>query len=451
MRNSTNILQKKLLLSLISLLLISSTVFSMGGGSCIGLTTGNIVTNFSFESWTDCPSAWNVYPPNGNTVNTWRSANDATPDFYTPCIIPCGWCPHPFQGYWNTPGNFLGSQAPITGNSYSGIIAYEEDGLGPSEWKEYIQIQTTCALEAGVTYEVSFYASLCDDCDYSVIELGAYISSTAISKNDAFAMNSYTPQIVNTGGQLTNKSGWTKISGNYTAAGGEQYMTIGNFNNNAGTTVGNIGGPNPQTMAYYYIEDACITGVGGDCLAVLPVSLTSFKATVHNKEDVELTWVTSSERNSDYFVIERSTDGASFENIGTIDAAGNSSTTLTYSFNDNSPYSGVSYYRIKQVDYNGGYEYSGVIDVDVLTSIKVKSVKANQFTKSIEMTIVSPDDQVVMLDIFDLLGRTVHTENIDVQQGDNRHEVDLSDVTGGIHIMKITTSHKIYEWKQMTW
>lgn len=92
----------------------------------------------------------------------------------------------------------------------------------------------------------------------------------------------------------------------------------------------------------------------------LPVELLSFQARLNEQNQVRLTWETRSEINSDYFIIERSKNGTDFEEIGQIDAAGESNETLQYQSLDPSPYKGQSYYRLRMVDLDASFEYSSI-------------------------------------------------------------------------------------------
>jgi hypothetical protein len=94
----------------------------------------------------------------------------------------------------------------------------------------------------------------------------------------------------------------------------------------------------------------------------LPVQLVSFTARWVNRS-VELEWKTATELNNNYFDIERSATGFQFEAIGRLNGAGTSNTSQVYRFTDEAPLSGISYYRLKQVDFDGTYEYSYVISV----------------------------------------------------------------------------------------
>ena len=95
----------------------------------------------------------------------------------------------------------------------------------------------------------------------------------------------------------------------------------------------------------------------------LPVKLISFNATLI-KENVWFDWKTETEINNDYFNIERSNNGFDWENIKEIKGAGNSNSPLSYSTVDQHPLSGISYYRLKQTDFNGEYSYSEITVVN---------------------------------------------------------------------------------------
>ena len=96
----------------------------------------------------------------------------------------------------------------------------------------------------------------------------------------------------------------------------------------------------------------------------LPVELLSFTA-IRRNDNVQLKWQTASETNNDFFNIERSEDGRHWQTLGKMDGAGNSSETLAYTWTDQSPLRGLSYYRLKQVDFDGRYAYSWVRSVAI--------------------------------------------------------------------------------------
>ena len=111
--------------------------------------------------------------------------------------------------------------------------------------------------------------------------------------------------------------------------------------------------------AYYANEGSFLICASPDGSA-LPVELTSFTATVENGA-VAVKWSTASEKDSDHFTVERSTDNKTFEPIGRLPAAGNSQMPLHYALVDRSPAPGINYYRLAQVDIDGTTERSDVV------------------------------------------------------------------------------------------
>lgn len=96
--------------------------------------------------------------------------------------------------------------------------------------------------------------------------------------------------------------------------------------------------------------------------APLPIELLSFNASL-NGDKVDLKWVTATEINNDYFTVEKSRDGQNFVEVLNMDGAGNSTTKIEYVNYDLNPYNGISYYRLKQTDFNGQYSYSNIVSV----------------------------------------------------------------------------------------
>jgi hypothetical protein len=100
-----------------------------------------------------------------------------------------------------------------------------------------------------------------------------------------------------------------------------------------------------------------------NCNLVLPIELTSFTVKKYQYENI-LNWVTASERDNDYFTIERSIDGYYWEQISKLNGAGTSSKQIKYSYVDDSFKSFINYYRLKQTDYNSDFKYSEILVVD---------------------------------------------------------------------------------------
>ncbi len=97
--------------------------------------------------------------------------------------------------------------------------------------------------------------------------------------------------------------------------------------------------------------------------SILPIKLLFFDA-LPEDDKVKLSWSTATEINNDYFTVEKSIDGDNFFPIGNVSGSGNSTTTIQYSLDDNKPTYGISYYRLKQTDYDGAFSFSNVIPVN---------------------------------------------------------------------------------------
>lgn len=107
------------------------------------------------------------------------------------------------------------------------------------------------------------------------------------------------------------------------------------------------------------IVDGAVT-VAASC--ALPIELTAFNAQAQEKM-VQLSWATASEINNSHFGIERSIDGETWENIGRVEGNGTTNTEQYYNYWDENPHNTLNYYRLKQVDFDGKYEYSEIRSV----------------------------------------------------------------------------------------
>ncbi len=139
----------------------------------------------------------------------------------------------------------------------------------------------------------------------------------------------------------------------------------------------------------------------------LPIELLSFNAQLVNKQ-VKLTWQTASETNNDYIVVERRTANA-FEAIGQVAGAGTTEERQSYEWIDSSPAPGTNYYRLKQVDFDGEYEYHRVVSVEV-GSEQTTRLWPNPVT---DQLYISTDTAVTEIQVVDVLGQQVEVEMIE--------------------------------------
>ncbi len=171
-------------------------------------------------------------------------------------------------------------------------------------------------------------------------------------------------------------------------------------------------------------------------LNILPVELINFNAKVMNTNQVRLDWETVSEINNDYFIVERSKNSESWEEVVRANGAGNSSTTLFYNTIDDNPYVGISYYRLKQVDFDGEYSYSELrsVNIDKLNDASI-SIYPNP-TRNIVTIKSSSLVKIKELRIYNNLGQDV-TANVNFKKFNESHVLfDLVNLPRGIYTLK---------------
>ena len=162
-----------------------------------------------------------------------------------------------------------------------------------------------------------------------------------------------------------------------------------------------------------------------------------------DNKTVLLNWQTASETNNDFFTLERSLYSNIWEDIDGIDGAGNSSNLLDYSTIDKQPYKGVSYYRLKQTDFDGRFEYSEIKRVDIKSENNIE-IFPNPVRNFI--TIVGKEIDLMGLSIYNALGLNV--TNLTQQDSGNRGQltIDVTKLSSGIYHMKTkTTVNKVYK------
>lgn len=160
----------------------------------------------------------------------------------------------------------------------------------------------------------------------------------------------------------------------------------------------------------------------------LPIVLLSFEAKPMNNE-VEVSWVTATEINNDFFTVERSHDGVNFTPIGTKDGVGTTSQMQQYSLTDKNPITGVAYYRLKQTDFNGDFEYSKIISVytEAAQSTEV-SVYPNPNNGL--FNVITGGEKTTELKIYNMLGKMVYSTNA---APGHVTSVDISGLQKGIY------------------
>jgi len=174
-------------------------------------------------------------------------------------------------------------------------------------------------------------------------------------------------------------------------------------------------------------------------LDIVPVELTSFTANVVGTS-VDLNWTTATELNNQGFEIERSENNVSFEKIAFVPGFGTTTETKSYSYKDQSVNSGNYYYRLMQIDYDGSFSYSDVVEVDVTlpTEFALAQNYPNPFNPSTTIQFSLPVDAQVTISIYNLVGEKVaEAVNGNFTAGLNRVTFNASLLTSGVYFYRL--------------
>lgn len=224
-------------------------------------STGNMIHNPSFEEHRHCPMKIDATGVMRDADAWWQPTNGSS-DYFNACgSRDC-----------NVPRNKMGLQEAHSGMAYCGIYCSQE------LYREYLQTELITPLQAGKHYRISFWVSLADKSPHAVAAIGAVLTKeiledsthgilmereqSSIDGNGSQSIAVYfVPQVSNpVDSVLDDTKGWTEVSGEITAEGGERYLTIGNFLPfNKSNIIATQGTSTPLPGAYYYIDDVSVT------------------------------------------------------------------------------------------------------------------------------------------------------------------------------------------------
>jgi hypothetical protein len=175
----------------------------------------------------------------------------------------------------------------------------------------------------------------------------------------------------------------------------------------------------------------------------LPVEFLYFEASIY-AEVVEIDWATATEIDNDKFEVERSVDGVKFEKIGEVIGNGDSNIKIEYAFDDIT-FSGVFsediYYRLKQIDYDGEFEYSEIARVYRPLEKKTLEVVPNPYSSSFDLQFVATQPEKVSIRVLDMNGKSYYSSRYDASKGPNSFTIDdLYNIPVGLYLVNIQGS-----------
>jgi hypothetical protein len=240
---------------------------------------------------------------------------------------------------------------------------------------------------------------------------------------------------------LTGYSGYP-IYGSDVALGNMIQFTNTN-NSTAGSQTTTWGTFFDWKMSYikYCDRVPVVAEIGGSC-AALPISLSSFTAEKSDK-DALLAWSTNAEQNNEYFLVQRSNDGGSFETIGKVEGNGTSYILHNYNFVDVNIPAAVLYYRLMQVDKDGKSSITRVVSVNNMKETSI-NVYPNPFENGINVVLKSGYDYKVNLKISDLRGVVQYAaEGID----NNGTIVVGQNLPDGVYVLEVRSDEGVQTFR----
>ena len=369
---------------------------------CFFLVNGygqNLVPNGDFEGFSNCP----IGPGQLNFAIPWTDPTNASSDYYNGCnplTMPCqAGC-----GYY---------QYPHSGIGYAAIEGAYNYG------REYIQVHLLSSLVNNKCYYVEFFINHANSSQFGINNMGAYLSDTAITSQYTGSLN-INPQILLPGNPVISDTiNWTKIYGLYQANGGENYITIGNFKNNANTIYQVIDSSFPAD-AYYSIDD---------------VSMYEIKTTNAGRDTTICHGDSAQLGNGNYETLQYSwqpTTGLSNPNIGSPKAS--PSVTTTYYLTQTTPCNVL----IDTVVVNVGNCTVGMHDETKLELSISPNPATNQFT------IKNAGLRMNAIHIYNVLGEEVlKLERI----ANSEKVIDVSEWKAGLYFVEVETEKGIVRRK----
>jgi hypothetical protein len=283
----------------------------------------------------------------------------------------------------------------------------------------------------------------CSDTSTAVtVTVNSKPATSAISGAVSPQINSFEAySVVNTIGSTYN---WIVTNGTLISGGNSNLIVV-----RWGATIGD---------ASVKVIETNSTGCKSDTILhntnlALPVKLISFTG-AKERADIVLKWTTASELNNDYFIVQRSADGKQFENIGTVKGNGTTNSLSSYQYIDETTaynkLQTTTFYRLKQVDFDGRFEYSKTVVVNnqqTMANSQQLALHAspNPFTDQVVFTVDNTVSEKATMRITDANGKMISEQQVELNEG--KTIIDLGDFTNesssGVYIVQIITQKNI--------
>ncbi len=217
-------------------------------------TNQNLVPNFSFEKYSECPDGCSIIPKS-YFVDDWIMATLGTPDYFNACSNKSG-----------VPDNWVGKLYAKSGNGYAGLIAgmYINGNGNLEEKREYIEASLKRKLINDTFYYLGFSASLAGNSPVAINGLGMFLSDTLADILKSIEHLPFKPQLIYKDNRIISEQyKWTELGEIYKATGNEQFVIIGNFQPDNETSMKPVSSKGSLNCSYYLIDDVFVLPLTG--------------------------------------------------------------------------------------------------------------------------------------------------------------------------------------------
>ncbi len=331
-------------------------------------------------------------------------------------------------------GNFKRWFAASVNSGTAGLMP-----IGTASFYRPVQINFTSIPSSGGALTASFIASnggnagfpLFDFTTSPIVQLtkSANAGYWRILATDGIAGGSYTCTVTGTGfSGISSVSDLRLVRRNNSSS---SWSLVGTSVLGSGTVASPIAG------------STGITSLGGEftiasdsTLNSLPVKLISLSAKWYQNNKAEITWQTANEVNNSHFEVEKLIENE-WQTIGKVLGKGNSNITINYSWIDNSaPIGKKQYYRLKQVDFDGNYDYSKIVSLNEDIN-KAGFVTIFPVPMQNELQVVAENEQITIVSVYDMSGK-------ELLQATNQNTIDVSKLATGMYTIKVVTDQQTY-------
>jgi hypothetical protein len=218
-----------------------------------------------------------------------------------------------------------------------------------------------------------------------------------------------------------------------------------NLGSTVNTLFGLVAGNNGVGKSFVFDAQLCGSGSSQQSL---PLNIINFDAAPYNGNKVLISWDVVTERNINSYTIERSTDGLTWEVFGVLPGNASSDKKEHFSLTDNHPYSGTSYYRVKQMDIDNSIYYTNIKSVSFGSQATARLQVTNPFHQTISFRLETTTGGKITTDLLDLTGKIIYHQESTIGSGINSININgLSSLANGLYFIRVTNGMQQYSAK----